>query len=50
LRSLQNAEKNIEEHLDELRGDYRVMRQASITSELLDLVAGYKISAKPKKY
>jgi len=50
LRSLQNAEKNIEEHLDELRGDYRIMRQASITSELLDLVAGYKISAKPKKY
>jgi len=42
LRSLQNAEKNIEEHIEELRGAYRVKRQATITSELLDLVAGFK--------
>jgi F-type H+-transporting ATPase subunit gamma len=42
LRSLQNAEKNIEEHIEELRGAYRIKRQATITSELLDLVAGFK--------
>ena len=42
LRSLQNAEKNIEEHIEELRGAYRIKRQAAITSELLDLVAGFK--------
>lgn len=49
LRSLQNAEKNIEEHIEELSGEYRVKRQASITSELLDLVAGYKTVAVLKK-
>ncbi|RJX35789.1 MAG: hypothetical protein C4531_01270 [Desulfurivibrio sp.] len=42
LRSLQNAEKNIAEHIEELRGAYRIKRQATITSELLDLVAGFK--------
>lgn len=42
LRSLQNAGKNIEEHIEELRGAYRIKRQATITSELLDLIAGFK--------
>ncbi len=42
LRSLQSAEKNIEEHVEELQGEYRIKRQATVTSELLDLVAGFK--------
>lgn len=42
LRSLQGAEKNIEEHVDELQGEFRIKRQTTVTSELLDLVAGYK--------
>jgi len=42
LRSLQNAEKNIAEHIEELRAAYRIKRQAAITAELLDLVAGFK--------
>lgn len=42
LRSLQSAEKNIEEHVAELHDEFRVRRQATITSELLDLVAGFK--------
>ncbi|MDH4317936.1 MAG: F0F1 ATP synthase subunit gamma [Desulfobulbaceae bacterium] len=42
LRSLQSAEKNIQEHVEELQGHFRVKRQAVITSELLDLVAGFK--------
>ena len=42
LHSLQQAEKNIKEHLEELTGHYRNVRQSVITSELLDLVAGYK--------
>ncbi len=42
LRSLQNAEKNIEEHVEELQGEFRIKRQATVTSELLDLVAGFK--------
>ncbi len=45
LQSLQQAEKNIKEHLEELRGDYRQLRQSVITSELLDLVAGFKSAA-----
>ncbi|OKY75059.1 MAG: hypothetical protein BM485_10185 [Desulfobulbaceae bacterium DB1] len=49
LRSLQNAEKNIEEHIEELRGEYRIKRQSTITSELLDLVAGFKATLKKKK-
>ncbi|MFH1217012.1 MAG: F0F1 ATP synthase subunit gamma [Pseudomonadota bacterium] len=49
LRSLQNAESNIEEHIEELRGEYRIKRQSTITSELLDLVAGFKATLKKKK-
>lgn len=48
LRSLQSAEKNIEEHVDDLRGEYRVKRQATVTSELLDLVAGFKSARSAK--
>ena len=42
LLSLQQAEKNIQEHLEELTGRYRNVRQSVITSELLDLVAGFR--------
>lgn len=49
LRSLQNAEKNIEEHIEELKGVYRIQRQSTITSELLDLVAGFKATVQAKQ-
>ncbi|MBN2810123.1 MAG: F0F1 ATP synthase subunit gamma [Deltaproteobacteria bacterium] len=42
LYSLQQAEKNIEEHRDELTARYRNLRQSAITAELLDLVAGFR--------
>ncbi len=42
LHSLQQAEKNIQEHLEELTARYRNVRQSVITSELLDLVAGFR--------
>lgn len=45
LRSLQNAEKNIEEHIEELISAYRVKRQATITAELIDLVSGFKTAS-----
>ncbi len=45
LHSLQQAEKNIKEHLEELTGRYRNVRQSVITSELLDLVAGFRTVA-----
>ena len=42
LAAMQNAEKNIEEHLDEVFAAYHRQRQMSITEELLDIVSGYE--------
>jgi F-type H+-transporting ATPase subunit gamma len=42
LLSMQMAEKNIEEHLNELDVQYHRQRQAAITSELLDVVTGFE--------
>jgi hypothetical protein len=40
LMTMQAAEKNIEERLDELNAVYHGQRQDAITSELLDIVSG----------
>lgn len=42
LASMQNAEKNIEERLQELHVHYHRQRQMTITEELLDIVAGFE--------
>lgn len=42
LASMQSAEKNIEERLEELNYEYRRERQNSITEELNDIVSGFK--------
>jgi F-type H+-transporting ATPase subunit gamma len=42
LSSMQAAEKNIEERLDDLNADYRQQRQNAITGELLDIVGGFE--------
>jgi F-type H+-transporting ATPase subunit gamma len=42
LSSMQAAEKNIEERLDQLNARYHHLRQSSITTELMDVVAGYE--------
>jgi F-type H+-transporting ATPase subunit gamma len=42
LASMQNAEKNIEEQLQELHVQYHRTRQMTITEELLDIVAGFE--------
>jgi len=42
LAAMQAALRNIEEHLDDMTADYRRKRQDAITSELLDIVAGYE--------
>ena len=39
---MQNAEKNIEERLAELQRQFHQLRQSTITSELLDIVAGFE--------
>lgn len=42
LAAMQAAERNIDDHLDEMNGAYRHRRQALITEELLDVVAGFE--------
>lgn len=42
LASMQNAERNITERLDELNDAYHRRRQMSVTEELLDIISGYE--------
>jgi len=42
IASMQAAERNIEERLNELRTDYNQQRQTAITEELLDVVTGFE--------
>lgn len=42
LLSMQTAERNIEERIEELQALYRHQHQNSITSELLDIVSGFE--------
>jgi F-type H+-transporting ATPase subunit gamma len=42
LASMQNAEKNIEEQLQDLNVQFHRTRQMTITEELLDIVAGFE--------
>jgi F-type H+-transporting ATPase subunit gamma len=43
LAAMQNAEKNIEERLEELDVQFHRKRQMTITEELLDIVAGFEV-------
>jgi F-type H+-transporting ATPase subunit gamma len=42
LAAMQHAERNIQERLEELRAQFRQQRQLAITTELLDIVAGFE--------
>lgn len=42
MASMQNAERNIEERIEELNRRYHSQRQNQITAELLDIVSGYE--------
>ena len=42
MASMQNAERNIEERIDELNRRYHNQRQNQITAELLDIVGGFE--------
>jgi F-type H+-transporting ATPase subunit gamma len=44
LASMQAAERNIEEHLEEQQAEFRRRRQETITEELLDIVTGFAAS------
>ena len=43
LAAMHAAEQNIEERLDRFRSRYHQLRQAQITSELLDVVSGFEL-------
>ena len=43
LASMQAAERNIENLLEELNSQFQQQRQSSITEELLDIVAGFEV-------
>ncbi|KAA6186199.1 F0F1 ATP synthase subunit gamma [Thiohalocapsa marina] len=45
LAAMQTAGKNIDEHLQEVTARFRRVRQAHITSELLDVVSGFEAAA-----
>ena len=42
LKSMQAAEKNIDEHIEEMTAMYNQVRQDQITSEILDIIAGFE--------
>lgn len=48
--SMQNAEKNIDEHLENMNLEYQQRRQTEITNELLDVVIGAEVLNNKKKY
>lgn len=48
LASMQSAEKNIDERLEELLAEYRRRRQNDITEELNDVISGFKAIKKFK--
>ncbi len=47
--SMQNAEKNIDEHLEQMNLEYQQRRQTEITNELLDVVIGAEVLNGKKK-
>jgi F-type H+-transporting ATPase subunit gamma len=49
LRSMQNAQKNIEQQLVNLTANYNQRRQMAITEELLDIVSGFKTLERKKR-
>ena len=49
LTAMQAAEKNLDEHLEELNGEYRRARQDIITNELLDIIASFEAMSDKKE-
>lgn len=45
LLAMQAAERNIEQHLDEVNAEYRARRQQQITDEIIDMLSGFEAIA-----
>lgn len=50
LAAMQHADRNIQERLEELRAQFRQQRQLAITTELLDIVAGFEALADQRSW
>jgi F-type H+-transporting ATPase subunit gamma len=50
LAAMQSAERSIADRLEEMNADYRQARQNAITSEILDIVAGYEVLRSQKRH
>ncbi len=50
LAAMQSAERSIADRLEEMNADYRQARQNTITSEILDIVAGYEVLHARKRH
>lgn len=48
LEAMQRAQKNIDDILDNLKGDYQKLRQSSIDEELFDVISGFEALKKNK--
>jgi F-type H+-transporting ATPase subunit gamma len=42
LLAMQAAERNIEQHLDEVNAEFRAQRQHQITDEIIDVLSGFE--------
>jgi F-type H+-transporting ATPase subunit gamma len=42
LLAMQAAERNIDQHLDEVNAEYRMQRQQQITDEIIDVLSGFE--------
>jgi F-type H+-transporting ATPase subunit gamma len=49
LAMMQQAEQSVDDRLDALKSDMRVMRQTEITTELMDIIIGFEALKKDKK-
>ena len=47
LAAMHAAQRNIDDRLEALRGQFHLQRQTSITTELLDIVSGYEALTRP---
>jgi F-type H+-transporting ATPase subunit gamma len=45
MMTMQNAKRNIDERLGEMRTEYQTRRQDEITNELIDVMSGFKAAA-----
>ena len=45
LAAMQSAERNLDQHLETVSGEYQRRRQDAITAELLDIVGGFEALA-----